>query len=62
MPCSLENRSRHAMSHVGYILMSNNTDSLVTSFNEQNKKLDESHRGRKGRGTPSIALSSEADG
>lgn len=62
MPCSLENRSRDAMSHVGRILMSDNSNSLVTTFNEQNMKLDERYHGRKGRGTPSTALSPEANG
>lgn len=51
MSRSLENRSRDATSHVEYILMSNNSDTLVTSFSEQNMKLDERHCGRKGRGT-----------
>lgn len=34
VPGSLENRSKNAVGHVGYIFMSSNSESLVTSFSE----------------------------
>lgn len=60
-PGSLGYRSKDAMNHTGYMFMTNNTESLVSSLNEQNMKLDGSHYGRKGKGgTPSATLSLEA--
>lgn len=56
IPGSLVNGSKDAMSHVEYI-STNNTESLVISLNEPNTKLDGSHCGRKGRGSPGAARS-----
>lgn len=62
-PGSLGYRAKDAMNHMGYMFMTNNPESLVSSTNEQNVKLDGSHDGRKGKGgTPSATLYLEAAG